>query len=93
MVQVEAAAVNPHRCAPTQRLRQENSFADGGNAHALVLGNDFAGTVCAVGAGVTGLREGDAVFGAKPPSSDGTHATHVTVLAGHVVAQPFLHSG
>jgi NADPH:quinone reductase-like Zn-dependent oxidoreductase len=54
----------------------------------LVLGNDFAGTVCAVGRGVKALREGDAVFGAKPPSSDGSHATHLVVRAEHVVLQP-----
>jgi D-arabinose 1-dehydrogenase-like Zn-dependent alcohol dehydrogenase len=54
----------------------------------LVLGNDFAGTVCAVGRGVTGLREGDAVFGVKPPSNAGTHATHVTVRAEHVCLSP-----
>jgi NADPH:quinone reductase-like Zn-dependent oxidoreductase len=54
----------------------------------LVLGNDFAGIVTAVGRGVSGLREGDAVFGARPPSSAGTHATHVLVQARHAVLQP-----
>ncbi len=54
----------------------------------LVLGNDFAGTVCALGPGVVGLREGDRVFGAKPPSSRGTHATHAIVRADHAVLQP-----
>lgn len=54
----------------------------------LVLGNDFAGTVYALGRGVSTFREGDAVFGAKPPSRAGTHATHVIVDASDAVHQP-----
>lgn len=54
----------------------------------LVLGNDFAGTVSAVGSGVTAFREGDAVFGAKPPSADGTHAAYVALDARHAAHQP-----
>ncbi len=54
----------------------------------LVLGNDFVGIVTATGAGVSRFREGDAVFGAMPPSSAGTHASHVVVRAKHAVPQP-----
>jgi NADPH:quinone reductase-like Zn-dependent oxidoreductase len=88
VVRVEAASVNPidtrRRAGYGRRL-----FSLMGAARMpLVLGNDFAGTVCAVGRDVTAFREGDAVFGAKPPSSQGSHATHVVVDARLALRQP-----
>lgn len=88
LVRVQAAAVNPidvrRRAGYGSRV-----FALMGAARMpLVLGNDFAGTVAAVGRGVTASRVGDAVFGAKPPSSAGTHASHVIVRAEHALRQP-----
>lgn len=88
VVRVQAAAVHPidvrRRAGYGRRL-----FALMGAARMpLVLGNDFAGTVAAVGRGVTGWCVGDAVFGAKPPSSAGTHASHVVVRAEHALRQP-----
>lgn len=88
VVKVEAAAVNPIDVRRRGGYGRRILSLMGATRMPLVLGNDFAGIVCAVGAGVTGLREGDAVFGAKPPSSEGTHATHVMVLADHVALSP-----
>jgi len=88
VVQVEAAAINPIDVRRRDGYGRTLFSLMGAARMPLVLGNDFAGTVCAVGPGVTGLREGDAVFGAKPPSSAGTHATHVTVRAEHVCLSP-----
>jgi reticulon-4-interacting protein 1, mitochondrial len=48
-------------------------------AFPMVVGNDFAGDVVAVGAGVTRWRVGDRVFGAKDHSTSGTQAEYVAV--------------
>ena len=55
----------------------------------VVLGKDFAGTVDAVGAGVTGYAAGDRVFGVvtKPYLGDGSFAEYVTVAASVGLAQ------
>ncbi|WP_151483570.1 NADP-dependent oxidoreductase [Streptomyces albicerus] len=55
----------------------------------LVLGQDFAGTVEALGEGVEGLAVGDAVFGVvlKPFLGAGSLTQYVTVPAGHGVAR------
>jgi|GEM_PF-814231 len=88
VVQVQAASVNPidtrRRAGYGRRLLSMMGAA----RMPLILGNDFAGTVCAVGAGVTAWREGDAVFGAVPPSSHGTHATHVALRADWALPHP-----
>ena len=54
----------------------------------LVLGKDFAGTVDAVGSGVTGFAPGDRVFGevARPYIGDGTFAEYVVVSADSAIA-------
>jgi NADPH:quinone reductase-like Zn-dependent oxidoreductase len=88
VVQVEAAAVNPIDVRRRGGYGSRLFSLMGAARMPLVLGNDFVGTVCAVGKGVTGLREGDAVFGAKPPSSAGTHATHVAMRAEHARLRP-----
>ncbi|GAA5073116.1 NAD(P)-dependent alcohol dehydrogenase [Roseibacterium beibuensis] len=51
-----------------------------------VLGSDYAGEVVAVGAGVTGFRPGDRVFGF---ASGGAHAEYIAVKAeGAVLTTP-----
>ena len=47
----------------------------------MTLGNDFAGTIVAVGERVTAFAVGDHVYGVKPVSRDGSHASHVVVKA------------
>ena len=80
-IEVTAASVNPidvHRA--TGYGRKLLSLLGAGQ-FPLVLGNDFAGTIAAVGNGVRDFNIGDRVFGAKKPSRAGTHASHVTVRA------------
>ncbi|MBA5689908.1 alcohol dehydrogenase catalytic domain-containing protein [Rugamonas apoptosis] len=88
MVRVEAASVNPIDVRRRSGYGRRLMSLLGAARLPLVLGNDFAGTVCAVGPGVTQWREGDAVYGVKPPSSQGTHATHVVVAAQHALRRP-----
>ncbi|MEA3218538.1 MAG: NADPH:quinone reductase, partial [Acidimicrobiia bacterium] len=56
----------------------------------IVLGRDFAGTVEAVGPGVTGFAVGDPVFGVLVTRTlgDGTFAEHVAVPAMFVAKVP-----
>jgi reticulon-4-interacting protein 1, mitochondrial len=84
-VRVEATSVNPIDVRRSDgygarlfRLMKAGRFP-------LVLGNDFAGSITAVGEDVQNLSTGDAVFGLKPASANGTHATHVIAKAAHVL--------
>jgi NADPH:quinone reductase-like Zn-dependent oxidoreductase len=86
-VLVEAASVNPIDVRRRSGYGRRVMSLLGAATLPLVLGNDFAGIVTAVGPGVAGLREGDRVFGAKPPSSQGSHATHLIVRADHALRQ------
>jgi NADPH:quinone reductase-like Zn-dependent oxidoreductase len=88
VVRVDAAAVNPIDTRRRAGYGRRLLSLMGAARLPLVLGNDFAGTVCAVGRDVNAFRAGDAVFGAKPPSSRGTHATHVAVDARYAQHQP-----
>ena len=76
-VRVHAASVNGFDLAVA------HSYLQGMMEHRfpVVLGKDFAGTVDAVGAGVTGYAEGDRVFGVVTKSflGDGSFAECVTV--------------
>ena len=78
LVRVHAAAVNP---LDWHYLRGEPYFMRLGTGLGapkdIRLGVDFAGTVEAVGAGVTGLAPGDRVFG----GSGGAFGEYVTVRA------------
>ena len=87
-VRVDAASVNPIDVRRRGGYGRRIFSLIGAARLPLVLGNDFAGIVTAVGHGVSHLREGDAVFGAKPPSSAGTHAGYVMVRAEHALQQP-----
>lgn len=76
-VRVHAAALNGFD------LAEVHGFFTGYFEHRfpLVLGKDFAGTVDAVGPGVSDLSEGDRVFGVVTKSflGDGSFADYVTV--------------
>jgi reticulon-4-interacting protein 1, mitochondrial len=87
-VAVEAASVNPIDVRRSTAYGRSLFSLMGAARLPLTLGNDFAGRVMRVGRGVSHLREGDAIFGAAPPSSRGTHANCVVVRASHAVLQP-----
>lgn len=87
-VAVEAASVNPIDARRRSGYGRSLFSMMGAAKLPLTLGNDFAGRVMRVGRGVSHLREGDAVFGAAPPSSRGTHANCVVVRASNAVLQP-----
>jgi NADPH:quinone reductase-like Zn-dependent oxidoreductase len=54
----------------------------------LVPGRDFSGVVAAVGAGVTDLKTGDAVFGVLEGGREGTYAEKLAIGAAIVAKKP-----
>ena len=54
----------------------------------LTPGSDLSGDVAAVGAGVTGLRAGDPVYGVTNPQFVGAYAEYAVASAGMVSAKP-----
>ena len=84
-VAVAAASVNPIDVRRAQGYGRRLLSLVGAGRFPMVLGNDFAGTVTALGDNVDAFRIGDRVYGAKPPSAEGTHASHVLVKAAHVL--------
>ena len=85
LVKVAAASLNGIDLATAAGFTQ--AFME--HRFPLVLGQDFAGTVEALGGGVEGFAVGDAVFGValKPFLGAGSLAQYVTVAAGHGVAR------
>ncbi|MFI1354376.1 NADP-dependent oxidoreductase [Streptomyces sp. NPDC020898] len=85
LVKVAAASLNGIDIATAAGYTQ--TFME--HRFPLVLGQDFAGTVEALGEGVEGFAAGDAVFGVvlKPFLGAGALAQYVTVAAGHGVAR------
>jgi NADPH:quinone reductase-like Zn-dependent oxidoreductase len=53
-----------------------------------IMGRDFSGAVSAVGAGVTDLKVGDAVFGVLAPGIEGTYAEKLAIPAALVAKKP-----
>lgn len=80
-IAVTAASVNPIDVQRASGYGRTLLSLLGAGEFPMVLGNDFAGAISAVGEGVTAYRVGDRVFGAKKPSRAGTHASHVVVKA------------
>jgi NADPH:quinone reductase-like Zn-dependent oxidoreductase len=87
-VMVKATSVNPIDVRRRSGYGRKLFSLLGAARMPLVLGNDFVGVVTAVGRGAVGLREGDEVFGAKPPSSAGSHASHIVVKEEHAIWRP-----
>ncbi len=82
VVEVVAAGINPGEIAIRSgalRERWPSTFPQG-------EGSDFAGTVVAVGDGVTGVAAGDEVLGWSDERS--SHADFVAVPAGQVTPKP-----
>jgi NADPH:quinone reductase-like Zn-dependent oxidoreductase len=53
-----------------------------------ILGRDFSGVVSVVGAGVTDLRVGDAVFGVTDQGIEGAYAEKIAIKAAIVAKKP-----
>ena len=53
-----------------------------------ILGRDFSGIVSAVGAGVTDIKVGDAVFGVLDQGIEGTYAEKLAIPAALVAKKP-----
>jgi NADPH:quinone reductase-like Zn-dependent oxidoreductase len=87
-VAVAAASVNPIDVRRAQGYGRRLLSLVGAGRLPMVLGNDFAGTVTALGGNVDTFRIGDSVYGVKPPSAAGTHASHVLVKAAYVLPVP-----
>ena len=87
-IAVEAASVNPIDVRRAEGYGSRLLSLVGAGKFPLVLGNDFAGTTATVGAKVSTLKRGDRVYGLKPASAHGTHASHALVKAAHVLTAP-----
>lgn len=53
-----------------------------------ILGRDFSGVISAVGAGVSDLRVGDAVFGVMDQGTEGAYAEKLKIRAALVARKP-----
>ena len=83
VVDIHAASVN----GADSKVRR------GGGRYTLsrfphILGRDFSGVVSAVGAGVTDLAVGDAVFGVTDQGIEGAYAEKVAIKAALVARKP-----
>ena len=87
-IAMEAASVNPIDVRRAEGYGGRLLSLLGAGKFPMVLGNDFAGTVATTGAKVSALKPGDRVYGLKPTSADGTHASHVLVKAAYVLHAP-----
>ena len=87
-VAVEAASVNPIDVRRADGYGRRLLSLMGASRFPMTLGNDFAGTVVAVGARASSFAVGDRVYGVKPVSRDGSHSSHITVKAAHARKAP-----
>ena len=81
LVRVHAASINPFDAAVHAGYLQSMAKIP------MTLGTDFAGDVVAVGANITHLKPGDAVYGLSPLGS-GAFAEYITVKAHEVALKP-----
>lgn len=80
LVRVEATSVNPIDAKRAGGYGRRLLGLKGAGRFPLVLGNDFAGRVEAVGPGVSVFAPGQRVFGLVPTGKGGgAHASHVVV--------------
>ena len=87
-VAVKAASVNPIDVRRAEGYGRRLLSLMGASRFPMTLGNDFAGTIVAVGERVTAFAVGDHVYGVKPVSRDGSHASHVVVNAARARKAP-----
>jgi len=87
-IAMEAASVNPIDVRRAEGYGRRLLSLIGAGKFPLVLGNDFAGTIATVGSKVSAFKVGDRVYGLKPASAQGTHASQVLAKAAHVLPAP-----
>ena len=88
-VAVEAASVNPIDVRRADGYGRRLLSLLGASRFPMTLGNDFAGTVVAVGTGcASAFAVGERVYGLKPTSRDGSHASHFVVKATYARKAP-----
>lgn len=89
LVRVEATSVNPIDAKRAGGYGQRLLGIKGAGRFPLVLGNDLAGRVEAVGPGVSALAVGQRVFGlVATGKGGGAHASHVVVAESLLQAAP-----
>ena len=91
-IAVEAASINPIDVRRAEGYGARLLSLFGAGKFPMVLGNDFAGTIASAGEKVSTFKRGARVYGLKPASAHGTHASHVVVKAAHVLHAPVLHA-
>lgn len=84
LVRVAAASANPSDWG-LREGRLQKAFPV---TFPRTLGRDCAGTVVAIGEGVTDVATGDEVFGISAPDRDGTHAEYACLKATAVMRRP-----
>ena len=88
-VAVAAASVNPIDVRRAAGYGRRLLSLLGASQFPMTLGNDFAGAVDAVGArAASAFAVGERVYGLKPASRDGSHASHILVKAAYARKAP-----
>lgn len=88
LVKVQASSINPIDVKRAAGYGSRVLRLKGAAGMPRVLGNDFAGTVQAVGTEVRDLQAGQRVWGVVDTGPRGAHATHVVVPAKQVLSAP-----
>jgi NADPH:quinone reductase-like Zn-dependent oxidoreductase len=83
VVDIHAASVN----AADYKVRRGSSVYSGVR-FPHILGRDFSGVVAALGAGVTDLAPGDAVFGVTEQGVEGAYAEKIAIKAAIIARKP-----
>jgi NADPH:quinone reductase-like Zn-dependent oxidoreductase len=84
LIRVQATSVNPFDCA----VRAGYMAGFFNHTLPLILGTDVAGVVEKVGAGVTEVKPGDAVYARSGVYRDGAYAEYALASAADVAAKP-----
>lgn len=92
LVRAEATCVNPIDVKRSTGYGRRLLSLKGAARFPIVLGNDLAGVVQAVGPGVSTFKPGDRVFGLVPTGPQGAHASQVLAQAQHLRASPPNHT-
>jgi reticulon-4-interacting protein 1, mitochondrial len=88
VVRQKASSINHIDCHRRSGYGRNAMRVRGALNFPVILGNDIAGEIVAVGEDVSAFKVGDAVIGVKPPSSTGSFAEYVAVKAETVIAKP-----